>query len=235
MADKPTIALDETDPANNKNPQLGAADIRTYKIQNREVMGVDHEFPSSGKAEANGRHNKVTLQEVSAPSEITDNVILYAKVPPAGTKVELFAKDEDGNAVQITSLGAIGIPGEIKAYAGIPEALTGWLICDGAEVSQTTFAALYAAIGNAFNDSPAGGNFNIPDGRGRALIGVGTGPGGLTPRAMAAEVGEENHVLTEAELATHVHTFNNGDRINLEQAGSGLKCTMVKRPEIVDQ
>ena len=53
----------------------------------------------------------------------------------------------------------------------------GWLICDGAGVDRTLFAALFAAIGN-FGPGNGTTTFNLPDMRGRVAAGVGTGTGG---------------------------------------------------------
>lgn len=52
-------------------------------------------------------------------------------------------------------------PGTIVAYGGgsIP---SGWLLCNGQAVSQTTYSALYTAIGLAYGN-PGGGNFNVPN------------------------------------------------------------------------
>ncbi len=58
--------------------------------------------------------------------------------------------------------------GTISAYGG-NTAPTGWLLCDGTAVSQTTYADLYTVIGCNFGCS--GGNFNLPDLRGRFLRG----------------------------------------------------------------
>lgn len=97
-------------------------------------------------------------------------------------------------------------PGVIMDYASasVP---TGWLACDGAAVSRTTFAALFTAIGTTWGVGNGSTTFNVPDTRGRVLIGSGTGSG-LTARTLAATGGEETHQLTTAELASHSHTVN---------------------------
>lgn len=64
--------------------------------------------------------------------------------------------------------------GAMVQFAG-SSAPTGWLICDGAAVSRTTYAALFAAIGTTFGAGDGTTTFNIPDGRGRTAIGAGTG------------------------------------------------------------
>lgn len=93
-------------------------------------------------------------------------------------------------------------PGFILEYAGT-SAPTGFLICDGSAVSQVTYADLFAVIGIAYGN-PGGGNFNLPDSRGRSHLGKGTGSG-LSARTLADTGGAETHVLGAAEMATHSH------------------------------
>ena len=70
-------------------------------------------------------------------------------------------------------------PGTIWAYGGATAPL-GWLLCDGSDVSRTTFAKLFAVIGTAYG-SGSGSTFRVPDFRGRMLLGVsGTHPRGST-------------------------------------------------------
>jgi microcystin-dependent protein len=82
---------------------------------------------------------------------------------------------------------------------------SGWLECDGTAVSRSTYATLYSAVGDTWGAGNGTTTFNLPDFRGRVRIGKGTGSG-LTARSLAATGGEETHVLTEAELASHTHT-----------------------------
>lgn len=110
--------------------------------------------------------------------------------------------------------------GIIQMYGG-SSAPTGWLFCDGASVLRATYAALFTAISTTYG-SADGTHFNVPDLRGRVPIGVGTGTGGgasgtglptggdaLTAVARASWKGEQTHVLTVGELATHSHVINN--------------------------
>lgn len=78
-----------------------------------------------------------------------------------------------------------------------------WLLCDGANLAEADYPELFTAIGVTFGSSGAG-FFNLPDLCGRMPIGAGAGAG-LTVRALADQGGEESHVLTVGELATHRH------------------------------
>lgn len=61
-------------------------------------------------------------------------------------------------------------PGTIHAFAGAT-APEGWAICDGSTVSRTTYAALYAAIGDNWGNGDGSTTFHLPDLRGRFLRG----------------------------------------------------------------
>lgn len=67
------------------------------------------------------------------------------------------------------------IPPGVPAMYGGASAPSGWLFCDGAAVSRTTYAALFAAIGTTFGAGDGLTTFNLPDFRGRSPLGVGQG------------------------------------------------------------
>jgi len=95
--------------------------------------------------------------------------------------------------------------GEILPYVGTtPPRFC--LDCDGAAVSETTYAALFAVVAYSFGN-PGGGNFNLPDLRGRVPVGAGAGAS-LTPRAQGDAGGEETHVLTADEMPSHAHSVH---------------------------
>lgn len=96
-----------------------------------------------------------------------------------------------------------GRTGEQVDYLGasIPAYL---LACDGSAVSRTTYAALFAKLSTTWGVGDGSTTFNLPDLRGRACIGDGTGSG-LTARTLADSGGGEN-------LQSHTHSisFNTG-------------------------
>ena len=63
--------------------------------------------------------------------------------------------------------------GMIMAFAGPAENIpAGWLLCDGTEVSRTTYSNLYDAIGVSWGTGDNTTTFNLPDLRGMFLRGV---------------------------------------------------------------
>src|SRR5262249_38638425 len=77
------------------------------------------------------------------------------------------------------------------------------LVCDGASYNRVDFPILYALLDSAFIIDAD--TFFVPDMRGRAFIGVGTGSG-LSTYAMGDTGGEESHTLTTTEMPSHSHT-----------------------------
>jgi microcystin-dependent protein len=101
------------------------------------------------------------------------------------------------------------LPGMMIPYAAaaIP---TGYFLCDGQAISRTTYAALFLAIGTTYGIGDGATTFNIPDCRGRAVIGAGTGAG-LTPRARGDVGGAESVALAATDIPAHVHAVGVSD------------------------
>jgi microcystin-dependent protein len=103
----------------------------------------------------------------------------------------------------------ISVPvGSGKLFFG-SAAPTGWLLCDGTAVSRSTYASLFNKIGTSWGVGDGSTTFNLPDLRGRAAIGAGTGSG-LSARTFASSGGVEAVTLTSAQsgLPAHNHTQN---------------------------
>lgn len=115
-------------------------------------------------------------------------------------------------------IGAVSPAGTITMFGGVDANIpTGWIRCDGASLSTTTFDVLFAAIGYEWGGS--GANFNVPDFETNNLF----------PRAadqdseLAQTGGESTHVLTESELAQHTHIQNShshGTKGNTDVSGT---------------
>ncbi|MFY0673546.1 MAG: tail fiber protein [Bacteroidia bacterium] len=77
----------------------------------------------------------------------------------------------NGTAWQASSGTSANVPaGTVIAYAGSTTP-TGWLECNGDDISRTTYADLFSAIGIAWGYGDQISTFNIPDLRGMFLRG----------------------------------------------------------------
>jgi len=95
--------------------------------------------------------------------------------------------------------------GSIIQFAG-SVAPTGWLMCNGQEISKTTYTALYSIIGDLYGSPFFSTNFVLPDLRGRTPVGNGNlnGTGSVYP--LGSKGGSESHVITISEMPSHTHT-----------------------------
>jgi microcystin-dependent protein len=121
---------------------------------------------------------------------------------------------------QLNALSGVGgVPaGSLTMYAGAT-APSGWLLCNGASVSRATYSTLFGIVGSTYGGGDGSSTFNLPDFRGRAPIGAGTGAGSSTgafttgaptgtaldARTLGTWGGAQTHVLTIAQLASHSH------------------------------
>lgn len=121
-----------------------------------------------------------------------------------------------GNDSRFSSIVPIGGMLPYSGDGDPPE--TNFLCCDGRLISTTTYAAYFARVGHKYNGGadPGGGQFRIPDKRGRTSVGeddMGTarGAAGRLPnsnRVHGQSGGEERHVNTVTEMPAHSHTVN---------------------------
>jgi microcystin-dependent protein len=116
---------------------------------------------------------------------------------------------------------------------------SGFLWCDGSEVSKTVYSKLYQVVQNMYGVSTNPSLlFKVPDFRGRSPLGGSGGVGGGNdPFAMNASVytsnygGKEQVTLTNANLPSHYHIFNvqtSGSAVT--QGSYGLVQQIFTRP-----
>jgi len=113
-----------------------------------------------------------------------------------------------------------GIPTGSLIMYGSASAPSGWLSCDGAAVSRSTYSNLFDVIGTTYGPGDGETTFNVPDLRGRAPIGNGSGSD-LTARSVGDEIGAETHTLTIEEIPSHTHSVpNSGSQNNSFDSGT---------------
>lgn len=84
---------------------------------------------------------------------------------------------------------------------------TGWLECNGSAVSRTTYANLFAAIGETYGAGNGTTTFNLPDLRGQFVRGWDNGRGVDPGRAVGSQQNSANQAHTHTATATNpAHT-----------------------------
>ena len=115
----------------------------------------------------------------------------------------------DGTNVNYADLGVSAAPaGTIFPFAGVVSP-GGYLPCDGAAVSRTTYQTLFAAIGTTWGAGNGATTFNVPDLRDMFIRGAGSSPVGTLEQDTLKS---HTHTATVTDLG-HLHGVPQGDRI----------------------
>lgn len=100
------------------------------------------------------------------------------------------------------------VPTGVIAQTALAAAPAGWLLCDGSAVSRTTYPLLFAAIGTTFGAGNGTTTFNVPNLKGRVIVGIDTGQAEFDVRGEVG--GSKTHTLAASEMPVHSHaTANN--------------------------
>jgi microcystin-dependent protein len=119
-----------------------------------------------------------------------------------------------------TSAAATTIPSGSMQMWPTSTAPTGYLLCAGAAVSRTVYAALYAVIGTTYGVGDGSTTFNLPDLRGRMPLGV-NGSYALASTGGSADsiVVSHTHTATVTDPG-HLHAINGSNVAGGFAAGS---------------
>lgn len=124
--------------------------------------------------------------------------------------------NENVTPEKLSSAVATVPAGTLLPYAGSssPDAEL-WLLCDGSEVSRSTYSKLFGVLGTTYGGGNGTTTFNIPDMRGRVAMGadnMGTTRGAAgrvtSNSARGQGAGEQTHTLSNTEMPTHKHTLS---------------------------
>lgn len=122
----------------------------------------------------------------------------------------------DGISVQI-----LGVPtglGPLPWPVATPP--PGWLLCDGAAISRTTYAALFAVIGTLYGAGDGSTTFNLPNMQGRVPVGQDTSQPEFD--SLGEIGGAKTHTLSVAEMPSHGHSITDpGHNHGVNDPGHG--------------
>lgn len=146
-------------------------------------------------------------------------------------------------AAALTALGLTNasVPAGQVGYFYRAAAPAGWLAANGAAVSRTTYAGLWAAMGSP-NTGDGSTTFTLPDLRGEFIRGLDSSRGVDTGRALgtaqAAAFVDHTHTGTTSSAGSHTHTYLDatgqgaGAAVGLNYSGGGSQFSY--RPASTD-
>lgn len=160
-----------------------------------------------------GAKSRLMIRDFADSSGVTiDAVTLsnsaYAPLLLGGSELRFNGKPvwHGGTFDPVTK--ANRIPGQVIMFAG-KSAPAGTLLCNGAAVSRTTYADLFAAIGTLYGAGDGKTTFNLPamgDGTVVTHTNSADAVGGFT----AGEVIRHAHTASSASAGNHSHTISVG-------------------------
>ena len=170
------------------------------------TSGIDTKLAT--KANASDVYTKTDTDEKisEAISSKADTSYVNEQLALKADKSDTYTKEEIDEKLDNPTITGDTLPvGSVVEWTGT-QTPQNWLLCDGREVSRTTYSELFAAIGTVWGAGDGSTSFNIPDYRDKFVLGA----GGEVD--LAETGGEKEHTLTTDETPPHTHTTN-GNKI----------------------
>jgi len=104
--------------------------------------------------------------------------------------------DEAVSKLQMEYEISLNVPVSTIIVSPVSTVPTGFLECNGAELSRTTYAKLYAVIGDTYGAGDGSTTFNIPDLRGEFIRGFDNGRGVDSGRGIGTAQGDAIRNIT---------------------------------------
>jgi microcystin-dependent protein len=171
-----------------------------------------HQFDgATGLKSGENLEDLVTRATLAAGSELLDQDTLETFLDAVLGVYRARVKDGGITTAKLAD-GAV-TAGKLAEGAAIPpgammsfpmNAPAGWLECDGSAVSRSTYAALFAAIGTVCGSGDGATTFNLPNAKGRVLVGYDSSQTEFD--AIGEAGGAKTHTLSAAEMPAHTHT-----------------------------
>ncbi len=104
-----------------------------------------------------------------------------------------------------------------------------WATCDGQLLPISQNTALFSLLGTYYGGNGTS-NFQLPDLRGRASLGMGTGPG-LSDYVIGEELGTETVTMLTSNIPLHNHLVNAYNAYNATGATASPASALFAEPQ----
>ncbi|WP_088177978.1 phage tail fiber protein [Azonexus hydrophilus] len=150
--------------------------------------------------------NNLKVSETDTTADKLNNKLV---VSGSLTKTTLNAGANE--QIQLSYTETVEVPVGIVSYFATSTAPAGYLKANGALVSRTTYAALFAVIGTTYGAGDGSTTFKLPDLRGEFIRGWDDARGVDTGRAIGSAQTDQNkshtHTGSAASAGAHTHTI----------------------------
>jgi microcystin-dependent protein len=194
-------------------PVLATDAVTTVKILDANV--TEAKIASNAITQAKMADSSVGTAELIA------NSVTTAKLAREGTAGQVLTSNGSGSDPSYQA--STSVPAGTIIHVAMNTAPSGYLKANGAIVSRTTYATLFAAIGTTFGNGDGSTTFGLPDLRGEFVRSwaddraVDTGR--VFGSAQAEMIGPHTHSISDPG---HSHTTG-GDGITVSAGGQGVR------------
>ena len=204
------------------------------------------DIATGGTRRAHFDSNGITIRDRKAlrfRDTSNSNFVALRAPDNAASDITLTLPSSDGNANDVLQSDGSGN----LSFAALPQAVptgsvhmmatttvpSGYLKCNGAAVSRTTYADLFAIVGTAHGAGNGSSTFNVPDLRGEFVRGWDDSRGVDSGRNFGSAQSDQNQQHNHSASATstvndpgHIHQVqysnsDSGDGV-IEESGTGL-------------
>ena len=162
--------------------------------------------PTFATVSVTGNIDAASFDKVTITAPATSATLTIANTKALTVSNTLTLTGTDTSSVDVGSGGSLTPAGVVQAYLGAYTSIpSGWLLCDGAAVSRTTYAALFGVISTTYGAGNGSTTFNLPNLAGHMLVGYNTGTPGT---AQQTGTGDSYANATWDHNHTHSHITN---------------------------
>jgi microcystin-dependent protein len=188
------------------NIVLNKKDVGLNNVDN--TADLDKPISTAAKKALNNKVDKEEGKGLSTNDYTNEDKAKL--IPTGGTTGQVLAKksDADNDVEWVNQTGGGSATGDTLPVGSImpyPKATApeNWLICDGSAISRTDYSELFNAIGTTFGEGDGSTTFNLPNIKGRTIVGLDTDDTDFN--TIGKTLGEKTHTLTVAEMPEHNH------------------------------
>ena len=188
------------------NVVLGRSNPLAFSVNEQaRYIGVTIE----GDVEMDPKQEITSVLRAGVALSVTNAAITTSKISgpgnnalTTGTSGQTLVSNGDGTFKWRTGVDPVG---SITLFGGA-SAPDGWLLCDGSEISRTTYADLFDIIGTTYGIGDGSTTFNLPNLRGNIPVGLNIADASFDTLGKIG--GSKDYALTVNDLPAHTHAID---------------------------